>query len=427
LLAAGVLFPALGAAALERAEIYFLDVARAMVESGDWLVPRYRGEPFFDKPPLAYWLMALAFEAFGAKAAAARLVPAVAALGLILATLWLGTRLLDRRSALGGGIVLATTLGFMSFGRVAMSDMLLALWSTLAMGLCVMAYRPGAPAWTVSAVGAVLGLGFLTKGPIALLLPGLGILLYVWPRRAQRPFKAVNLALGALAFALFGVGWFVLIYLRMGAEPLVYFFVRENLQRFAAETYDSGKTPFFYLGAYLLVGAPWALFLPRAAWRGLESGDERRFLLAWTFAMLVPLSLSRGKIDYYLLPLLPAVSLVLGRYLTTEAWRGIDRAWARAALGLLAAALLLVPLVLRGVAEGWISPGRRTAFIAVTSTAALALVVAAWRASARLVLGSLAAASGAVALGIVTLIVPGFLKAQPNRKLVRDLTRELAA
>jgi 4-amino-4-deoxy-L-arabinose transferase-like glycosyltransferase len=58
LLAAGLLLPGLGAAPFERAEIYFLDAARAMVESGDWLVPRYRGEPFFDKPALAYWLMA---------------------------------------------------------------------------------------------------------------------------------------------------------------------------------------------------------------------------------------------------------------------------------------------------------------------------------------------------------------------------------
>jgi 4-amino-4-deoxy-L-arabinose transferase-like glycosyltransferase len=422
-----VLFPALGQAALERAEIYFLDCARAMVESGDWLVPRYRGDPFFDKPALTYWLMAAAFEAFGKGPGAGRLVPALAALGVILASVWLGQRLIDRRSALAGGIVLATTVGFMSFGRVAMSDMLLALWSTLAMGLTVAAYATPAPAWAVPALGAVLGLGFLTKGPIAVLLPGLGILLYAWPRRSRRPVTPLSTALATVLFLLLGFGWWLLVYLRLGWEPLAHFFLRENLQRFGGETYDSGKTPLFYLGAYLVVGAPWALVFPRAAWRGWRDSGETRFLLAWTLAMLVPLSLSRGKIDYYLLPLLPAVSLLLGRHFTRLPWGRLDRIWSRLALGLIAIGLLLLPFALVRVAEGWISPARRMGFIAIATAAGLALVVAAWRASARLVLGGLAAAAGAVAIGVVTLLVPGFLKAQPNGAIVRDVRRELEA
>ena len=70
--AAALLFPALGSTGMERAEIYFLDGARAMLESGDWLVPHYRGEPFFDKPPLTYWLMAVSMKLFGPTAAAGR-------------------------------------------------------------------------------------------------------------------------------------------------------------------------------------------------------------------------------------------------------------------------------------------------------------------------------------------------------------------
>jgi len=175
-----LLLPNLGLAPLERAEIYFLDAARAMVESGDWVVPRYEGEPFFDKPVLSYWLMAAAMERLGTTAGAARLVPVLAAIGVLLATAWLGTLLFDRRSGLAGGLVLATTLAFLSFARVAMSDMLLALWTTLVVALAVLAYRPGAPRWTVPLLGAVAGLGFATKGPIALLVPGLAIVLLAW-------------------------------------------------------------------------------------------------------------------------------------------------------------------------------------------------------------------------------------------------------
>jgi 4-amino-4-deoxy-L-arabinose transferase-like glycosyltransferase len=146
-------------------EIYFVDGARSMVERGDYLFPLYRGEPFFDKPALTYWLIGGSFRLLGYGLAAARFVPALAGIGVVLATVWLGTLLLDRRSALAGGLALAATVGFMTFGRVAMSDMLLVLWTTLAFGLTLRGWQPARPPWVVPAIGAVLGLGFLTKGP----------------------------------------------------------------------------------------------------------------------------------------------------------------------------------------------------------------------------------------------------------------------
>jgi 4-amino-4-deoxy-L-arabinose transferase-like glycosyltransferase len=429
--AACVLFPALGRAGLERAEVYFLDAARAMVESGDWLVPRYRGEPFFDKPALAYWLMAAAMEWLGPTAAAGRTVSAVAALGLIAASAWLGARLVGRESALAGVVVLATSVAFMSFGRIAMSDMLLALFSTLAVGLGVRAWQAPAP-WVVPALGLVLGLGFLTKGPIALLLPGLGIALFSWPRRRDPwPVTWLGLGTGVLLAALVGLGWFALVYQRLGFEPLAHFFLRENLERFAAQTYDTGRGPLFYLGAYASVGAPWSLLLPIAAWRALRPrpGDAdtggARFLLVWAASMLVPLSVSRGKLDYYLLPLLPALSLVVGRYFAVGGWGGRERGMARAALVLLAAAVAAAPLLLTRVDPRWIDPGRRRLALAAAVAAAVALLAAAWRARPPVVLGTLATASAGIAIVFTAVVVPGFLEDQPNRKIVRDVALAL--
>src|SRR5262245_7313894 len=101
-----------------------------MVERGDYVVPYYRGQPFFDKPPLTYWLIAGAFQAFGFTLEAARLVAALAGLATVLATVWLGALLFDRETGLLAGLLLATTGAVMSFGRLAMSDMLLTLFST---------------------------------------------------------------------------------------------------------------------------------------------------------------------------------------------------------------------------------------------------------------------------------------------------------
>src|SRR5206468_12431157 len=105
-----------------------------------------------------------------------------------------------------------------------------------------------------------------------------------------------RLALAALLLAVTGLGWFVLVYLRLGAGPLEYFFLRENLERFAGETYDSGHGPWFYLTTYLAEGLPWSLFLPLALWRPLRSPGEPgvRFLAAWVGLMLVPPSPARG-------------------------------------------------------------------------------------------------------------------------------------
>ena len=436
-----LLLPNLGLAPLERAEIYFMDAARGMVESGDWVVPRYEGRPFFDKPVLSYWLMAAAMKGLGTTAGAARLVPVLASIGVVLATVWLGTLLFDRRSALAGGLVLATTVAFLSFARVAMSDMLLALWTTLAAALAVLAYRPAAPAWAVPLLGAVAGLGFATKGPIALLVPGLAVLVLLWENRrrpvhpgltgpAWVPGGAGPVALAVLAFGVLGLSWFAFVYRRLGSEPLVFFLFRENVERFAGEAYDVGRPFWFYPPAYLAEGLPWSPFLPIALARLLRSreGDESartRFLALWVALVLVPLSLSHGKIDYYLLPIYPAVSLVIGRYLAAVPWKKADRLWAPVVLLVEAAALVLVLVRPPRIPAEWLpGPAPRLLLVALLAAGALALLAAAARPTAVRVTAALASLVAAAWLVLVVSFLPSFAVAQPNRAIVADVARE---
>lgn len=429
-----LLLPGLSWGALERAEVYFMDGARAMLERGDWLVPYFRGEPFFDKPVLTYWLIALSFRAFGFSAEAARLVPALATLAVLAATVWLGSLLFERRAAWLGGVVLASSVSFVSFGRVAMSDTLLTLWSTLAVCLWLLAYRPGSRPWVVPALGAVLGLGFQTKGPVALLVPGLGMLLLSWRRRRDGlPLAPAGLALAAGLFALLGLGWFVAVYQRLGLEPLRWFFLRENLERFAGPTYDSGRGPWFYPVVYLTQGFPWSAFLPLAALRALRpragAPDTAggRWLLGWVGLVLVPLTLSRGKIDYYLLPLYPPLSLVLGRYFAAARWERGERAWARLVLGLLALLALLAPVAAHRLPHGWLpSPGRVAAFALVTVAGAACCLWAARHAEPGRVAASVAGVTASSYLAASTLLLPAFLRAQPNAAIVADVARERA-
>jgi 4-amino-4-deoxy-L-arabinose transferase-like glycosyltransferase len=401
-----------------------------MVERGDWLVPHYRGEPFFDKPALTYWLIAASFAAFGFTLEAARLVPALAALAAILATVWLGELLLDRSRALLGGLVLTTTLAFLAFGRIVMSDMLLALWSTLAFGLGVLVFGPGPPPWALPALGGVLGLGFLTKGPVALLLPGVGLaLLAARDRRRLVSLPVPGLVAAAALFAACGLGWFGVLYLRLGSEPLEWFFLRENLARFAGDTYDSGRAPWYYLGVYLAEGLPWSPLLCVVivqAWR--QRAEPRhaplRLLLAWLALMAVPLSLSRGKIDYYLLPLYPAAALAIAHGLR-ELWGPALRTLARALLVCLGLAAALLPFGLERMHEGWLpAAGVRRVLMALAVAGAAALLLAAARGSRRAAIAGIAAASGAAFATAAILLVPTFRAAQPNRAVLADVARE---
>jgi 4-amino-4-deoxy-L-arabinose transferase-like glycosyltransferase len=434
LLALGLLaltLPSLGAAPLERAEIYFLDAARGMVESGDWLIPRYQGEPFFDKPPLAYWLMAVSFLGLGPEPGPARLVPALAAVGTLFATAWLGLLLFDRKTALAGTLVLSTTLAFLTFARVAMSDMPLVLFTTLSVALAVRAWRAAPPGWVVPALGAVLGLGFATKGPIALLVPGLAVLL-LWWRHRRLPSGWMGLAGAAVAFATLGFGWFVLVYGRLGAEPLTYFFLKENLERFAGEAYDVGRPAWFYLPAYAAEGLPWSPFLPLALWRLLrvdgpdpEGRPPARFLAGWVALVLVPLCLSRGKIDYYLLPLYPAVSLLVGRFFARVPWRRLERGWARGVLLLLVAALVVVAVRPPRPPADWLPGAVPLALLGVVlGASALAALAVAVRPAPPRVMGVLAVAMAGSWMVLAAFFLPAFVEAQPNRAIVEDVIRE---
>ena len=422
----------IGRAPLERAEIYFLDASRAMVETGDLVVPRYQGEAFYDKPVLTYWLMAAAMKAVGAGPGAGRAVSALAAIGVLLATAWLGTLLFSRRTAAASAFVLSTTLAFLSFGRIAMSDVLLAAWTTLAVALAVRAFAASPPRGTVAALGAVAGLGFATKGPIALVVPALAVLLLI-ARHRRVPATVAALALGTAAFALLGLGWFALVAARMGPEPIVHFFFRENLERFAGEGFDVGRPAWFYLPAYFAEGLPWSLLLP-AAVLSLRRGDAEpgsrdagRFLAAWAALVLVPLSLSRGKIDYYLLPLYPAVSLLVGRYLAEVPWRRLDRAWIGTCLAALGGALAWMLLAPPRVPAAWLpSSVWRVALLAVLAGTAVALFLAAARPTPRRAAAALGVPVVLAWLVLVAGFLPAFAAAQPNRQVAEDVARELS-
>lgn len=280
------------------------------------------GEPYTQKPPLYYWLAAAAGAPTGRVGeAAARLPSALAGVALVGVTLAFGTRLLGGAAATLGAALLLTTFEFAHNARRAQLDVLLALFETLALAAFWRLDR-GIGRRRLAQLGlhASLGLAVLTKGPVGLLVPLLGIASFLaWERRLRDlpralPWWGLVLSIGpglawiAAAVALAPAGFF--------GEAVV-----ENLVgRFFSGT--AHARPFYYYAWQFPVETlPWILLAPAAVWAartqvfaadaGAEERRAWRFLLAWIGATLLFFSLSSGKRGLYLLPLLPATSLLL--------------------------------------------------------------------------------------------------------------------
>lgn len=433
ILAAAAFVIGLGDAPIERAEIYFLDAGRAMVERADWLVPYYRGDAFYDKPPLTYWLLAASFEWFGASLFAGRLVAALLALATLGVTYGVARRLIaaeapGRPSASGESAaffataILATSYAFVSFARLTMSDMALTLF-TLSAGALYLVSETEVKQRVLPLCGVILGLGFLTKGPIAWIYFGALLVAFgVVERRLPRIFTPMG-ALGTALAVSVGLSWFWFVYQREGIEPLKWFFLRENLQRFAATTYDADQPFWYYFLVYAVEGLPWSILALPAVIFAFRPHAPRilRVVFIWAMLMLVPLSLSRGKIDYYLLPLLPPLSLLIGGFLALGAPTVRTLRLFSVLSALLLAAAAFFPMLPAPFAPEASTVVALRLFLGLF---ALVSLVAAIRPSTRTVVSVAAIAVLGTALFLFGAIVPAYRRAQPTGEMLEHIARE---
>jgi 4-amino-4-deoxy-L-arabinose transferase-like glycosyltransferase len=299
------------------------EVAREMVASGDYLVPRLDGLPYLDKPVLFFAADAAALKLLGPSELAARLPSLLFALATAGLTAAFAARLFGREAAWIAGTAAAATPLAVAFARTVIFDSLLAFLVTLALVAfywAVEAKSEGRRAFAWSALGwGAMALGVLTKGPVAVAVVLLVAVPYALWRRVG---KVLLYPLGPLLFLSLILPW-VWAMSRQVPEYLHYTLVSETWRRMTTDQFER-TGPFWYFLPCLLVGAlPWP-FVVLAARRSLPGREasgrlDRRlvFLLLWLALPFVLFSLSHSKRPQYILPLLPAVAL-----LVAAAWRG---------------------------------------------------------------------------------------------------------
>jgi 4-amino-4-deoxy-L-arabinose transferase-like glycosyltransferase len=308
------------------------EVAREMAEQNDYVLPRINGLPYVDKPVLFFAAAALVMEVLGPTTLAARLPALVFTLATLGVVWWFARRRYDPRTAWTAAIATAATPFTLAYARTVIFDSALTLWVVVALvGFYEAteisprtqddhATKEADPRlWWRALAWAAMALGVLTKGPIALALPLLVAVPYaVWRRRSRALVDATSV----LLFVAIVLPW---VYAVSRDVPgfLHHALVTETVRRLA--TTDLQRTgPVWYFLAILPAAAlPWAVVL-LAGWRRPQRPgrprrgwlDDRRvvFLLLWLLVPLAFFSLSQSKRPQYVLPLVPALGLLVGAW-----------------------------------------------------------------------------------------------------------------
>jgi len=337
LLTAFTFFILLGSRALnEPDEGRYSEIAREMIETGDWVVPHLWYLPHLDKPPMTYWLVAVSMKLFGQNEWAARLPLALAGIGGVCAVWLLGCSVGGRRVGFWSALILQTSLLYFVLARMLTTDMFLTLFNTWAVYFFWRSWQSlksevgGRKSeffgWHLAGWVAIT-LGFLTKGPIALAIPLVtlaALVIFRWKSFASKKILSGGVVAGLVLFLVLSLPWFLAVFRRV-PEALNYMTVYQAAGSLLGTTIKDRKGSLFYFFGVLAVGLlPWTFLLGwlwrRAYWRGWDSKSKDGWILLNTMAIFAfaLFSFSQAKLPAYILPIFPALAVMLAWRLPDE-------------------------------------------------------------------------------------------------------------
>ena len=305
----------------------YAQVAREMVQGGDWILMHFNGKTYADKPPLFFWL--IAFSSFlwqGFSSFSVRFPAAFFGTLTVLLTFFLGRILYSSRAGFLSGFVLATSFEFAYLSTRANIDTTLTFFTTGSL-LCFFLlnqYRKEEnlsqwPLKNLVIYGFYVGIALatLTKGPVGFILPLSIGFIYLAIQKDWKGIQRMQLLTGMSLFLIILFAWYLPALLKGGED-----YLNATLFHHTIDRYSKGlshvKPIYYYFYTFPIKFLPWVLFLPAAVYHGFseEIIEERRkifFLLVWFVVIFLFFSLSKGKRSLYLLPVFPAVSIMVGK------------------------------------------------------------------------------------------------------------------
>ena len=325
----------------------YAEIAREMVTSHDYITPRNNFVRYFEKPPLVYWVTAASLELLGRNEFAVRLQAAIASAGQVAITAALGEEMFGATTGVIAGMALALSPLFFAFARFATPDPALAFFITASLACSYMGIRASVvsvdrrPKWMMGAA-AMLAMGTLTKGPVALVLGGTIAVLWLlqsgWHHQA---FRIPWLGCAVLYLAV-TLPWFLAV-ARRNPGFVGFFVIHEHFRRYLEST-EHAWGPWFYIPITIAGTWPWFYFAPYAflpasnrktqRWpasqqkhgeqpasnvdthdqyadtRHAQARASSHSLLIWFVVIFVFYSIPRSKLGEYILPALPPIAIL---------------------------------------------------------------------------------------------------------------------
>ncbi len=302
----------------------YAEIPREMVVSGDWTTPRLNELKYFEKPPLQYWATAVAYEVFGEHQWTSRIWAALTGFAGILLAWFTGARLFGREAGIYAALLLGSSMLYAMMSHINTLDMGVTFFISLGLFSLLLAQKEDQVAvrrnWMLLA-WAGLALAVLSKGLMGLVLPGAALFLYSVFNRDITVWKRMHWFSGLLLFSLIAVPWFVLV-IKANPEFFQRFFIYEHFERFTTKVHGRFQ-PWYYFVPILLLGMmPWTMLMFDTllrSWRGsvrkVKVFSPERFLLVWAVFVYLFFSVSDSKLPSYLLPIFPALALLMGKQL----------------------------------------------------------------------------------------------------------------
>ena len=297
----------------------YASIALEMLQSGDWLSPHLNGFLYFEKPILQYWMGALSFAVFGVNDFAARFWPAfmgfvaVGAVGLTAQRLW------GARAGHYAAMVMASSTWVLGNSHFLSLDMGLSGFLTLALcGFLLAQHDAASPRQQRNGMWltwAAMAGAMLSKGLVGLVIPGATLVLYSLLSRQWGFWRRMHWLSGLAIFFGLTAPWFVAVSLK-NPDFFQFFFIREHFQRFLTNEAQRPGSMWYFVPILLAGFLPWTSFLPQLAWLGRhrqagQTFQPLRVLLVWAGFVFVFFSVSRSKLPSYILPMFPALALLL--------------------------------------------------------------------------------------------------------------------
>ncbi|CAB3720923.1 glycosyltransferase family 39 protein [Trinickia soli] len=312
----------------------YAEMAREMFVTGDWITPRYNGYKYFEKPPLQTWMNALTFAWFGIGAWQARLYTALTGFAGVLLVGYTGSRVFSAAAGFAAALVLASAPYWQLMGHFNTLDMGLSFWMELTLCSMLLAQRAGvapreARRW-MWLCWASMALAVLSKGLVGLILPGAALVLYTLITRDWALWRRLYLPSGLIIFFAIATPWFVLVQQR-NPEFLNFFFIVQQFDRYLTPAQNRPGPVYYFVGVLLVGLLPWlsigwqSLRHMLAQPRPLNGFSPGTLLIVWSAFIFVFFSASHSKLVSYVLPVAPALALVIGAYLphvSRTRWRG---------------------------------------------------------------------------------------------------------